>query len=60
MVKVASIKGFIKDLKPRQQKTMRSHARHHSLKHMRSMARAMKKGRTFSQAHRSAMRSVGN
>ena len=41
MVKVASIKNIIKDLKPRQQKTMRSHARHHSLKHMRSMARAM-------------------
>jgi len=59
MVKVASIKNIIKDLKPRQQKTMRNHARHHSLKHMRSMATAMKKGRTFGQAHRSAMRSVG-
>ena len=44
MVKVASIKGIIKDLKPRQQKTMRNHARHHTLKHMRSMALAMKKG----------------
>ena len=59
MVKVASIKNIIKDLKPRQQKTMRSHAKHHSLKHMRSMARAMKKGRTFAQAHRSAMRTTG-
>jgi len=59
MVKVASIKNIIKDLKPRQQKTMRTHARHHSLKHMRSMATAMKKGRTFGQAHRLAMRSVG-
>jgi len=59
MVKVASIKNIIKDLKPRQQKTMRSHARHHSLKHMRSMARAIKRGRSFAQAHRLAMRSVG-
>tara|TARA_Y100000589_G_scaffold261264_1_gene251411 strand:- start:77 stop:259 length:183 start_codon:yes stop_codon:yes gene_type:complete len=59
MVKVASIKNIIKDLKPRQQKTMRSHARHHSLKHMRSMANAMKKGATFGQAHTKAMRSVG-
>tara|TARA_A100001201_G_scaffold127441_1_gene112191 strand:+ start:236 stop:418 length:183 start_codon:yes stop_codon:yes gene_type:complete len=59
MVKVASIKNIIKDLTPRQQKTMRSHARHHSLKHMRSMARAIKRGRSFAQAHRSAMRSVG-
>ena len=41
MVKVASIKNIIKNLTPRQQKTMRSHARHHTLKHMRSMARLM-------------------
>ena len=59
MVKVASIKNIIKDLKPRQQKTMRSHARHHSLKHMIAMARDMKKGRTFRQAHISAQRKVG-
>ena len=52
MVKVASIKNIIKDLTPRQQKTMRSHARHHTLKHMRSMARLMKRGRkrTFSSS----------
>tara|TARA_B100000963_G_C22430777_1_gene582043 strand:- start:447 stop:629 length:183 start_codon:yes stop_codon:yes gene_type:complete len=59
MVKVASIKNIIKDLKPRQQKTMRSHAKHHSLKHMRSMARAMKKGKNFSQAHRIALKNTG-
>jgi hypothetical protein len=63
MVKVASIKNIIKDLTPRQQKTMRSHARHHTLKHMRSMARLMSgtsgRKRTFSQAHTIAMRRVG-
>ena len=59
MVKVASIKNIIKGLKPRQKKTMRSHAKHHSLKHMRSMARSMKKGATFKSAHNKAMRSVG-
>ena len=59
MVKVASIKNIIKDLKPRQQKTMRSHARHHSLKHMKAMATDMKKGLTFRQAHISAQRKVG-
>ena len=59
MVKVASIKNIIKDLKPRQQKTMRSHARHHSLKHMKAMVTDMKKGRTFRQAHISAQRKVG-
>ena len=59
MVKVASIKNIIKDLKPRQQKTMRSHARHHTLKHMRAMANAMKKGATFRTAHLRAMRTQG-
>ena len=59
MVKVASIKNIVKDLKPRQKKTMNRHARHHSLKHMREMARAMKKGATFSNAHSTAMRKVG-
>ena len=59
MGKVASIKKMIEDLTPRQQKTMRSHARHHSLKHMRAMANDLKKGRTFRQAHISAQRKVG-
>ena len=61
MVKVASIKSIIRDLTPRQQKTMRSHARHHTLKHMRSMARLMggRRKLNFSQAHRVAMRTIG-
>jgi hypothetical protein len=59
MVLVKSIKNITKDLTPRQRKTMNSHARHHSLKHMREMANAMKKGSTFSQAHSKAMKKVG-
>tara|TARA_R100000655_G_scaffold15198_1_gene33861 strand:+ start:8 stop:190 length:183 start_codon:yes stop_codon:yes gene_type:complete len=59
MVLVKSIKNITKDLTARQKKTMNAHARHHSLKHMRSMANSMKKGSTFAQAHRKAMRSVG-
>ena len=59
MVKVASITKIIKDLKPRQQKTMKAHARHHSLKHKRSMAKSLKNGSTFTSAHNKAMRSVG-
>ena len=61
MVKVASIKEIIKNLSPRQQKTMRSHARHHSLKHMRSMARLMggRRKLNFSQAHSETMRRIG-
>lgn len=59
MVKVASIKKFTQDLTARQRKTMNRHARHHSLKHMREMAKDLRKGRTFAQAHVRAMRSVG-
>ena len=59
MVKVASIKNIVKDLKPRQRKTMNSHARHHSLKHMKEMAKDLKAGKTFAQAHTRAMRKVG-
>ena len=61
MVKVASIKDIIKNLSPRQQKTMRSHARHHTLKHMRGMARLMggRRKLTFSQAHSETMRRIG-
>ena len=59
MVLVKSIKNITKDLTARQKKTMNSHARHHSLKHMRSMATSMKKGSTFGQAHSKAMRTVG-
>ena len=59
MVLVKSIKNITKDLTARQKKTMNSHAKHHSLKHMRSMATSMKKGSTFAQAHNKAMRSVG-
>tara|TARA_Y100000114_G_scaffold104611_1_gene97862 strand:- start:943 stop:1125 length:183 start_codon:yes stop_codon:yes gene_type:complete len=59
LVKVASIKKFTKDLTSRQKKTMNRHARHHSLKHMQEMAKDMKKGRTFAQAHTRAMRKVG-
>jgi hypothetical protein len=59
MVKVASIKNIIEGLKPAQQKAMKKHARHHSLKHMRSMANAIKKGSSFSSAHTKAMKTVG-
>ena len=61
MVKVTSIKDIIKNLSPRQQKTMRSHARHHTLRHMRSMARLMggRRKLNFSQAHSETMRRIG-
>ena len=54
MVLVKSIKKFTEGLTARQKKTMNAHARHHSLKHMRSMANSMKKGSTFAEADRKA------
>ena len=59
MVLVKSIKKFTEGLTARQKKTMNAHAMHHSLKHMREMASAMKNGSTFAQAHTRAMRKVG-
>tara|TARA_R100000995_G_scaffold63390_1_gene32745 strand:- start:449 stop:622 length:174 start_codon:yes stop_codon:yes gene_type:complete len=54
------IKGVsLAGLNARQMKAMRKHSKHHTAKHLRSMARAMKKGRTFTQAHKSAMKKVG-
>jgi|TARA_R100000654_G_scaffold40754_1_gene66843 hypothetical protein len=54
------IKGVsVTGLNKRQISAMRRHARHHTAKHLRSMVRAMKKGRTFTQSHKSAMRKVG-
>ena len=53
MVKVASITNIIKGLKPRQQKTMKASCKRFIIiKHMRSMARAMKKGATFQTAQK--------
>tara|TARA_Y100000592_G_scaffold35591_1_gene56541 strand:+ start:203 stop:376 length:174 start_codon:yes stop_codon:yes gene_type:complete len=54
-IKGVSVTGLTK----RQISAMRRHARHHTAKHLRSMVRAMKKGRTFTQSHKSAMRKVG-
>ena len=38
-----SLTNMLKGLTPRQKKTMRKHKKHHTLKHMRAMATAMKK-----------------
>ena len=40
-------------------KALKKHSKHHTKKHMASMTKAMKKGKTFTQAHKKAMRKVG-
>tara|TARA_Y100001970_G_scaffold287847_1_gene413528 strand:- start:330 stop:515 length:186 start_codon:yes stop_codon:yes gene_type:complete len=46
-------------LTSRQKAAMRRHKTHHTAKHLRSMATAMRKGKTFSQSHKIAMKKVG-
>tara|TARA_B100000900_G_scaffold411357_1_gene430889 strand:- start:424 stop:600 length:177 start_codon:yes stop_codon:yes gene_type:complete len=48
-----------KTLTKRQQATMRRHRKHHTRKHMAFMKRLMLQGKTFTQAHRAAMKKVG-
>jgi hypothetical protein len=35
------------------------HSDHHSMKHIKAMVKDMKKGKTFSQSHKNAMKNVG-
>jgi hypothetical protein len=57
-----SEKKMMKDMKltKAQMKKLEDHAKMHTMKHMRSMKKDMKKGMTFSQAHSAAMKKVGN
>ena len=49
----------MKKLTVRQQTTLKKHAKHHTKKHMASMRSAMRKGKTFTAAHKEAMKKVG-
>jgi hypothetical protein len=48
-----------KTLTKRQEETMKKHSKHHSRKHMSFMRKEMLKGKTFSQAHKLALKSIG-
>ena len=43
----------------RQKAAMQRHAEHHTKKHMVEMRRLMKVGKTFTEAHKMAMKKVG-
>jgi|TARA_R110001583_G_scaffold82190_1_gene218363 hypothetical protein len=47
------------DLTKRQKDTMSKHKIHHTTKHMKIMTAEMKKGKTFGNAHKIAMKKVG-
>tara|TARA_R110001583_G_scaffold46412_6_gene145580 strand:+ start:2761 stop:2907 length:147 start_codon:yes stop_codon:yes gene_type:complete len=46
-------------LTKRQKQTLAKHKVHHTSKHMAEMKRLMNKGKTFTQAHKLAMKKVG-
>ncbi len=50
---------YTKKLNKRQKDTMKKHSKHHSKKHMDMMTKSMKSGKTFTQAHKEAMKKVG-
>ena len=46
---IMKVKGVLVDaLNKRQQNALKNHSKHHTVKHIRSMVNAMKKGKTFS------------
>ena len=55
-----NLKGIsLKGLSATQKRQMNTHKVHHTKAHLRSMAVAMRAGKTFSQSHTIAMRKVG-
>jgi hypothetical protein len=46
-------------LTPKQKALMKKHKIHHSTKHIASMNKSMLAGKTFTQAHKIAMKKVG-
>ena len=49
----------LKGLSVAQKKAMQKHKIHHTKKHLKLMATEMRKGKTFTQAHKLAMKKVG-
>ena len=55
-----TIKGLsLTALNKRQQTAMARHSKHHTAKHLKSMVASMKRGKTFTQSHKIAMKKVG-
>jgi hypothetical protein len=56
---VAKKRTKTKKLTKRQQTTLQRHSRHHTKKHMAFMRAQMRKGKSFTAAHKAAQRKVG-
>ena len=54
------IKGIsLSGLNKRQESAMKKHSKHHTGKHLKAMVSLMKKGKTFTESHKIAMKRVG-
>ena len=54
------VKGIdMSSLTKRQQDSMKRHSQHHTKKHKQYMLNSMKRGATFTQAHKRAQKNVG-
>ena len=55
-----SVKGVsMAGLTMRQENAMKRHSKHHTAKHLKMMANAMKKGKSFGASHKMAQKKVG-
>jgi len=48
-----------KSLTKRQESALQKHSAHHTKAHMTEMKKLMRSGKTFTQAHKDAMKKVG-
>ena len=54
------VKGVdVTKLTKSQQNAMKKHSKHHTKKHMQYMYNSIKRGATFTQAHKRAQKAVG-
>ena len=50
---------MVKKIKGVSLTAMGKHSKHHTAKHIKSMVASIKKGKTFTQSHKIAMKKVG-
>ncbi len=57
---MVKIKGVdVSSLTKRQQQSMKKHSKHHTKKHIQYMTNSIKRGSTFTKAHKNAQKKVG-
>ena len=54
------VKGVdVSSLTKKQQQSMKKHSKHHTKKHIQYMTNSIKRGSTFTKAHKNAQQKVG-